>query len=237
MNQFARGETTGGVVSGKAVLALQQSGDKITNMRTNTLAYGFKQIVKQILWLMAEFYDNERVTMVTGKDGAVRAVSKTEQMFGIKTKGAVEPPPYTVQVEVVSRDPARIESMNNLILQMYTMAAQTPYPIPLSAVVGLMNIEGKDRLLPVIQKNEQQMEQMQQMQQQMEQMQQQMQQMQKENNILKTTSNKLVNSLDDVGGFSPQANKAAEAGGGLETNAAIANSARMALESMPEMAG
>lgn len=237
MNQFSRGETTGGVVSGKAVLALQQSGDKITNMRTNTLAYGFKKIVKQILWLMAEFYDNERVTMVTGKDGKPHEVSKTEKMFGIKTKGAVVPPPYAVQVEVVSRDPARIESMNQLVLQMYTMAAQTPHPIPLSAAVSMMNIEGKDRLLPIIVQNETQMQQMQQMQQQMEQMQQQMQMMQKENENLKVTSNRLVNSLGDVEGFTPQAEKVAEAGGGYNTNAALVNKSRLDLENMPEMAG
>lgn len=235
MNQFSRGETTGGVVSGKAVLALQQSGDKITNMHTGTLVAGFKKIVKQILWLMAEFYDNERVTMVTGKDGKRREVSKTEKMFGIKTKGATVPPPYTVQVEVVSRDPARIESMNNMFLQMYTMAAQTPNPLPLSAVVSLMNIEGKDRILPVIQQNEQMMQQMQQMMQQNEQMQAQMQQMQKENDNLKMTTTKLSNSLSQVGGFSTD--KAAEAGGGPDSNAAIANQARLTLEQLPEMAG
>ena len=235
MNQFSRGETTGGVVSGKAVLALQQSGDKITNMHTGTLVAGFKKIVKQILWLMAEFYDNERVTMVTGKDGKRHEVSKTEKMFGIKTKGATVPPPYTVQVEVVSRDPARIESMNNMFLQMYTMAAQTPNPLPLSAVVSLMNIEGKDRILPVIQQNEQMMQQMQQMMQQNEQMQAQMQQMQQENDNLKMTTTKLANSLSQVGGFSTD--KAAEAGGGPDSNAAIANQARLTLEQLPEMAG
>jgi len=237
MNQFSRGETAGGVVSGKAVLALQQSGDKITNMRTNTLAHGFKKIVHLILWLMAEFYDNERVTMVTGKDGKPRTVSKTEKMFGIKTKGAVVPPPYSVQIEIVSRDPARIESMNQLILQMYTMAAQTPNPIPLSATVSMMNIEGKDRILPVIQANESQMQQMQQMSQQMEQMTQQMDVLQKENNILKQTSNKLANSLDGAGGFSAQADKVAQAGGGADTNAALVNRSRLELEQMPEMAG
>lgn len=237
MNQFSRGETTGGVVSGKAVMVLQQSGDKITNMRTNTLAYGFKKIVKQILWLMSEFYDNERVTMVTGKDGAPRMVSKTEKMFGIKTKGAVAPPPYTVQVEVVSRDPARIESMNNFFLQMYTMSAQTPNPLPLSSVVTLMNIEGKEKILPVLRQNEMQMQQMQQMQQQMQQMQQQMQIVQQENDNLKATANRLAGSMKSKGGFSDEAVKVAEAGGGPATNEALANNARLDLENMPEMAG
>lgn len=236
-NQFTRGETTGGIVSGKAITALQSAGGKIQQLRTNILNAGFKKIVEQVLWLMAEFYDNERVTLVVGKDGQTRSIkSDAERMFGIETKGAVAPPPYTVQVEITSRDPARIDTINNILMQAYTMAAQAQQFFPLSALFRSLNIEGKERLLPIIEANEQHTQQMQQMQQSMQQMQQQMDVLQKENDNLKATSNRLANSLQGAGGFSSQADKAAEEGGGPETYAALANNAKLDLETMPEMA-
>jgi hypothetical protein len=62
-NQFTRGETTGGIVSGKAINSLIQAGGKVSSMRTEQRKYGVKQIAEQILWLMAQFYDDDRVVM------------------------------------------------------------------------------------------------------------------------------------------------------------------------------
>ena len=43
--------------------------------------------------------------------------------------------------------------------------------------------------------------------------------------------------MKSKGGFSDEAVKVAEAGGGPATNEALANNARLDLENMPEMAG
>ena len=237
-NQFTRGETTGGIVSGKAITALQSAGGKIQQLHTGTLNNGFKQIVNMVLWLMAEFYDDKRVVMVTGRDNHMRQVTvDLMKFFGMdRGKKNVTPPPYTVQVEVTSRDPLRIDSMNQMYMQAYTMAAQAQQYFPLSALFRIMNVEGKDRLLPVIEANEQQQEMMQQLQAQNQQMAEQLAQMQQENDSLKQTTMRLSNSL--AGGFSPQAagTKAAEAGGGPLTNAAMVNQARQSMAAMPEMA-
>ena len=237
-NQFTRGETTGGIVSGKAITALQSAGGKIQQLHTGTLNNGFKQIVNMVLWLMAEFYDDKRVVMVTGRDNHMRQVTvDLMKFFGMdRGKKNVTPPPYTVQVEVTSRDPLRIDSMNQMYMQAYTMAAQAQQYFPLSALFRMMNVEGKDRLLPVIEANEQQQEMMQQLQAQNQQMAEQLAQMQQENDSLKQTTMRLSNSL--AGGFSPQAagTKAAEAGGGPLTNAAMVNQARQSMAAMPEMA-
>ena len=60
-NQFTRGETTGGIVSGKAINSLIKAGGKVASMRTEQLKFGFKNMVEQIIWLMAQFYDDKRV--------------------------------------------------------------------------------------------------------------------------------------------------------------------------------
>ena len=203
MNTFSRGESTGGVVSGKAILALQEAGNKIANMRMVTLNEGFTDIVNQVIWLMAQFYTKERTVMITGSTGIKRQLNlNVRTFFGkdySKVRDGVMPPPYTVQVEVDRRNPARVDAMNEMYMQAYTMAAQAQQYFPLSALFRLMNIDGKDRLLPIIEANEQHMQQMQAMQAQMEQMQAQMEQLQTENSNLKTVSAQATNALANIG--------------------------------------
>lgn len=192
-NQFTRGETTGGIVSGKAINSLIEAGGKISSMRTEQLKYGFKQIVEQIIWLMAQFYDDDRTVLIAGRQLAVQV--DTQRLFGKKTKGAVNPPPYTVQIEVSSRDPQRIANQNQMFMEAYTMSAQAQQFFPLSSLFQILNLDGKDKILPVIEANENYQEQMQQMQQQMEQMAQQMEQMQNENQSLRRTASDMTNTL------------------------------------------
>jgi hypothetical protein len=232
MNSFVRGETTGGIVSGRGITALQESGSKIVRLRTDTLNNGFREIVHQVIWLMSEFYDKERMLLITGRNGKRRAVNiDPETFFGKKGKGAVSPPPYSVQVEIQRRDPAVVAAFNEMCMQAYTMAAQAQQFFPLSALFQLLNIPDKDRLMPVIESNEQYQQQMQQLQQQNAQMMEQLAAMQKENDNLRVTSMQATNALANVGattggGYTPQATKVAQAGGGPDTQAAAVNRAR-----------
>ena len=208
-NQFTRGETTGGIVSGKAINSLIQAGGKVAALRTEQFKYFFKLVTEQILWLMAQFYDDKRVMLLTGKTGLMKQVQvDSKAMFGVKTKGAVNPPPYSVQIEISTRDPQRIANQNQMFMEAYTMAAQAQQVFPLSALFQILNLDGKDRILPVIQANEQYQQQMQQMQMQLQQMGEQMQGMKKENESLKRTALQMNNALKNVqatGSASPQA--------------------------------
>ena len=193
-NQFTRGETTGGIVSGKAINSLIQAGGKVASMRTEQLKYGSKNIDEQITWLAAQFYEDGRTIMITGH--RARAVTvDTKALFGKKSKGSVNPPPYTVQIEVSSKDPQRIANQNQMFMEAYTMSAQAQQFFPLSALFQILNLDGKDRILPVIQANETYQQQMQALQQQVEQMQAQMEQMNAENQNLKKTVAQTTNAL------------------------------------------
>ena len=231
-NQFTRGETTGGIVSGKAISALQTAGAKVQVMRTEILNNGFKQIVKQILWLMAEFYEQDRVFMVTGRrDGMHRKITvDVAKFFGKPRKGVLAPPPYTVQVEVISRDPSRIDQINNLYMQAFTMAAQAQQYFPLSALFRLLNIEGKDRLLPVIEGSEQQQQMLQMQQQQIEQMKAQIEQMQQENASLRQTATETTNALANVGATGNYLPGAKKVGAGMSTQEDLIEQARSEFE-------
>jgi TolA-binding protein len=161
-----------------------------------------------------------------------------ERLFGKKLKGAVQPPPYTVQIEVSSRDPQRIANQNQMFMEAYTMSAQAQQFFPLSALFNILNLDGKDKILPVIQANEHYQEQMQQLQQQIQQMSQQMEQMAGENQNLRKAVSQTTNALAQMGarrgggGVVNQTGgpiKMAEAGGGQNTSNAVVDQARNTL--------
>ena len=206
-NQFTRGETTGGIVSGKAINSLIQAGSKIASMRTEQLKYGFKNIVEQIIWLMAQYYDKKRVIMITGKDGAstIKEIDPGKIFGG---KGAVKPPPYTVQIEVSSRDPQRVANRNQMFMEAFTMAAQTPNPMRLSDLFKILNLDGKENILPLIEESEQYQEMMAQMQQQVQQSQAENEQLRAENDNLRRGGNVMKNALSEVGVDSAAVNAA-----------------------------
>lgn len=180
-NQFTRGETAGGVTAASAISALQEAGGKITRLRTNVLNQGFKGIVEQVMWLISQYYDKNRVMYVTGKQEGTSSQREVKadpaRLFGKQKGKHLPPPPYTVQVQVQRRNPLRQQAQNELFMQAYSMSAQAGQYFPLSALFELLHVDGKERILPVLRENEVIQQQMQQMAQQLEQQQAQMQQM------------------------------------------------------------
>lgn len=243
-NQFTRGETSGGVVSGKGLTALIEAGGKISGLRTDILNEGFRQIVEQVLWLMAEFYKRDRVVHITGRR-QTKSVKMDESIFGQRVGHALPPPPYAVQVEINRRNPARVDAMNEMYMNAYTMAAQAQQFFPLSALFELLTVDGKDRLLPVIEKNEKHMQQLQQMQQQLEAQAQQMEQMKAENDSLRATATQMTNALANVGaqagvqstpaspgGLPPKVTQAPGLPGGRQQPGAMADQAKSNMRQM-----
>lgn len=180
-NQFSRGETTGGVSAASAISALQEAGGKVTRMRTQQLSFGFKKIVELIMWLIAEKYDSKRSRMIVGRDDKPREVElNSRYLMGNKGGDSFPPPPYTVQVQIQRRNPMRVQAQNDLIIQAYSMAAQAGQNFPLSVLFEMLNVDGKEKLMPVLQ----QLDQHQQM---MQQMMAQNQQLQAENENMRTS--------------------------------------------------
>ncbi len=175
-SEFARGETAGSVSAASAISMLQEAGSKITRLRTKDLNDAYKKVVEQVLWLMAEFYDDKRKMLITGATGEQREVAMgAKYLFGHSTrlKGAIQPPPYAVQVNVYRSNPANVTAQNELFIKAYSMAAEAQQSFPLSALFGMLNVDGKDRILPILREIEAQNSQMKQLAQQNEQLAQQ----------------------------------------------------------------
>ena len=197
-NQFTRGAGGSGLTAASAIMALQAAGGQPARMRTATLHSGFKRIAEQVLWLISQFYDDERVVRLRGVDQTVnqdREVSISQERIyggdapqegekpkkrGRKKGEALPPPPYTVRIQVQRRNPMRIQAENEMLLQMYAMAAQGGTPIPLPVIAQMLHFDGKDKILPVLIQTDQTMRQMQQLAAQNEQLQVQLQQTQEQ---------------------------------------------------------
>lgn len=204
-NQFTRGETAGGITAASAISALQEAGGKITRLRTATLNQGFREMVEQVMWLINQFYDKKRVLYITGKQtGEMKEVDASpERLFGTKKSGALPPPPYTVQVQVQRRNPLRQQAQNELFMQAYSMSAQAGQIFPLSVLFELLQVDGKDRILPVLRATETLTQQMQQMQAQIEQLTVQNQQLGEESANLQAVNDQLMQAAG--GGYASSA--------------------------------
>lgn len=73
-----------------------------------------------------------------------------------RRKNNLAPPPYTVQVQVSRRNPLRVQAQNELFIQAYTMAAQAGQQFPLKMLFELLMVDGKDRIMPVLEEVDQQ---------------------------------------------------------------------------------
>lgn len=155
-NQFARGETAGGVTAASAIASLQEAGSKQTRMRTEALKRGFKRITEQVLWLISQFYKEGRVMLITGKNDLPKEVDMSASKYMPEGGKAIKPPPYIVRVNVQRMNPATVGAQNQLYIDIFKMCAQAQTPFPLSALIRMLNVDGKDRVLPVIDAVEQQ---------------------------------------------------------------------------------
>lgn len=212
-NQFVRGEVTGGVTSGSAISALQEAGGKIARLRTNALNQGFKKIVEQVMWLISQFYDKERVLYITGDRQRPHQVQASpEHLFGKRKGQALPPPPYSVQVQVQRRNPLRIQAQNDLYIQAYTMAAQSGAFFPLTTLFELLMVDGKDRIMPILRENDQTQQLIQGLQQQVEQLSQAMEGQNQQMNQLRMLNGKYSQALARSGAEVPDAAQATLSG-------------------------
>lgn len=187
-NQFTRGETAGGVTAASAISALQEAGGKITRLRTAVLNQGFKDMVEQVMWLVSQFYGDKKARMITGRDGKPREVDMSAKHLmgdGKANKGKLPAPPYHVQIQISRRNPLRVQAQNELFIQAYTMAAQAGQQFPLSMLFELLQVDGKDRIMPVLQS--------------LDQTQALMQQLTQENEMLKGQMQSLQQVISDQG--------------------------------------
>ena len=187
-NNSARGEFGGGITAASAIQSLQEAGTKVSRMRTVDYQQVFKSVATKVLWLAAQFYNDERVLVITGaeKNQPDKEITVDRKfIYGKPVKNRPLPaPPFTVQVVVQRSNPQRIDIENQWVLQISQMFAQNGVQVPVSSVIKMLMIPGKDRLLAAAAEIDARNDAISQMQAAMEQAGQQLQQAQAENAAL-----------------------------------------------------
>lgn len=163
-NQFSRGEGGLGVTAANAITALIEAGGKTTRMHTRQYKEGFRNVVRQMIWILSEYLDKKRILMITGGDtleavdemGLRKAREAKMADIAYTGKKPMPPPPYNVRVQVQKRSPLEMQAWNDQVYQIANLCAQAQMPMPPSAVVAMLRgMEEKQTVLRIVRENDQ----------------------------------------------------------------------------------
>lgn len=153
-----------GVTAAGAIEALIEAGGKTTRMHTRQYKEGFRNVVRQMIWILAEYMDKKRVLMITGGDtleavdemGLLKAREMSMSDIAYKGKRPMPPPPYNVRVQVQRRSPLEMQAWNDQVYNIANLCAQAQMPMPPSAVVAMLRgMEEKQTVLRMVRENDQ----------------------------------------------------------------------------------
>ena len=184
-NQFSRGEGGLGVTAASAINMLQNAGGKISRLHVNDFINDFKGMCDRIISMIGQFFKDKRIFTIYGDQGG--SDMREVEFDPDKVFGGMEPyrkPAFSVRVMPQRSSPDQIESFNQKVLRMVEISANTN-PIPPVAVAKMLQMTGKEQIVPVLEEADAQRQMMQQMQQQIEQMAQQLEAVAGENEQLK----------------------------------------------------
>lgn len=138
---FARGETGKGVTAATSILALQEAGNKRSRLIIEQMYDGFEQLVRMVIDVIGECYDEERYFRIRG-EGSDETVALSSQMltrdYG-EGEGYIE---FDVSVEVEKQSPYRSVYQNELALQLLAAGV-----IEREECLAMMSFVGKEKAM------------------------------------------------------------------------------------------
>ncbi len=156
----ARGNIGGGVSSGSAISALQESAGK-TSRSQNKMAYqAYSELITMVIELIRQFYDVPRQFRITGKDGYEFASYSNENIkpqkqgdaFGIDDGYRL--PVFDVEVSAQKQNPYSKNSQNELALQLYGAGFFAPQNGDVAlACLDAMDFAHKEDIVSKVEKN------------------------------------------------------------------------------------
>lgn len=185
-NQWSRGEGGQGVTAASAINMLQNAGGKISRMHINDFLNQFKTTCEQIISLIGEFFEDGRIFSIYGEQGGkdVRSVKLDhKKMFG--GTEAYRKPAFMVRIMPQRSSPDQIEAFNNKVLRVIELSQQAGLPIPAVVAIKMLQMTGKEQIVPLLEEVDTQQQLMQQMKQQLDTVMQQLDAVAGENEELK----------------------------------------------------
>lgn len=199
-NQFSRGEGGLGVTAASAIGMLQSAGGKISRMHVQEFINDFGDMCDQIVSLIGEFFKEDRVIRIYGDNGVREA--RTAEFNNQKMFKGIEPykkPAYSVRIQPQRSSPDQVQNFNQWVGKVLELAQNAGNPISPLAAFEMLQLPGKENIIPILEKYDAQRQMLVQLQQQVQQMAEQMQQMAQQNQALNETVGKYQNLMTVVG--------------------------------------
>ena len=158
---FIQGGTMGGVTSGVAISALQESGNKVGRDMIGASYRVFVQVCELIIELIRQFYSTPRMLRITDPNGAAQYVSlDNSQMLArpqVSDFGVVygdRMPVFDVRVKAHKQNPFSRSAQNQDAINFFQMGLFDParYKQAL-ACLELLDIENKDKIVAAVSRN------------------------------------------------------------------------------------
>ncbi len=158
---FTQGGTMGGVTSGVAISALQESGNKVGRDMIAASYRTFVQVCELIIALIRQFYTTPRLLRITDPNGAPQYVSLDNSNmlarpqvsdFGVVYGDRL--PVFDVRVKAHKQNPFSRSAQNQDAINFFQMGLFDParYKQAL-ACLELLDIENKDKIVAAVSRN------------------------------------------------------------------------------------
>ncbi len=158
---FTQGGTMGGVTSGVAISALQESGNKVGRDMIAASYRTFVQVCELIIALIRQFYTTPRLLRITDPNGAAQYVSLDNSNmlarpqvsdFGVTYGDRL--PVFDVRVKAHKQNPFSRSAQNQDAINFFQMGLFDParYKQAL-ACLELLDIENKDKIVAAVARN------------------------------------------------------------------------------------
>lgn len=158
---FTQGGTMGGVTSGVAISALQESGSKVSRAMINASYRAFAEVCTLVLELIRQFYEVPRMLRITDPNGAPQFISLDNSAmlarpqvgdFGVAYGDRL--PVFDVKVKAHKQNPFSRSAQNQDAINFFQMGLFDParYKQAL-ACLELLDIENKDKIIAAVTRN------------------------------------------------------------------------------------
>ena len=157
----SQGVVGGGVTSGSAISALQESAGKTSRSQNKGAYRAYSQLITMVIELIRQFYDTPRQFRITGEYGQEEFVSYSNKNmqpqsqsndFGIDMGYRL--PVFDVKVSAQKQNPYTKNSQNEMALQFFQMGFFNPEMADQAlACLDAMDFSEKDGIQQKIQKN------------------------------------------------------------------------------------
>lgn len=176
---FAQGGTASGVTAASAIAALMEAGSKMSRDQNKASYRALVEEVYLIVELIRQFYDTVRCFRITGKDNSVKYADFDNSRMVAQHQGDVlgkdmgyRLPVFDIKVSAAKKSTYSRLSQNELALQFYSQGFFKPELASQALMcLEMMDFDGKEKIMQMIQENKARYEQQIAMQQLMLQMQ------------------------------------------------------------------